>query len=188
MSVNIHGKEYRTVAERVNEVHDDQNEKPLSIETELVTYEGGLVVFKATVTTDNGKFNGHAYEIETASGINKTSALENCETSAVGRALAFAGYAGTEIASANEVENAINQQSAPRKQAPALKKWTAGTFSTRLGQAKLAFEKAGIVNVFSENLEANYGTSDPVEIVKLHLDKADEIIQGLTTAYNGEMK
>ena len=42
--------------------------------------------------------------------INKTSALENAETSAVGRALAFLGFAGTEIASADEVANAIKQQ------------------------------------------------------------------------------
>ncbi len=181
MSIQIHGKSYATVAERVNEIHTDQKDKPLSVETELITYEGGLVVFKAMVTTDSGTFTGHAYEIETASGINKTSALENCETSAVGRALAFAGYAGTEIASANEVEGAIKQQLA-------LKKWTSGTFSARLAQIKKGFESAGIVNVFNDNLEANYGTQDPVEIVKNHLDKADEIIQGLTVAYKQEAK
>ena len=181
MPVTIHGKEYLTVAERVNDIHEKQKDKPLSIETELLTYEGGLVVFKAVVTTDNGAYVGHAYEIETASGINKTSALENCETSAVGRALAFAGYAGSEIASANEVQQAVKQQAQP-------KKWSAGTFSARLGQIKKGFEAAGIVNVFNENLEANYKTKDPVEIVKNHLDKAETIIDGLTKAYHAEVK
>ena len=46
-----------------------------------------------------------------SSQINTTSALENCETSAIGRALASAGYHGTEFCSANELENALNQQS-----------------------------------------------------------------------------
>jgi len=181
MPVNSHGKEYFTVAERVENIHKDSKDKPLSIETEIVTYEGGLVVIKAIVTTDGGTFTGHAYEIETASGINKTSALENCETSAVGRALAFAGYAGAEIASANEVEQVVKQQEQP-------KKWTQGTFSARLSQIKKGFESMGLVNVFNDNLEANYGTKDPVEIVKSHLEKADEIIQGLTIAYKQEVK
>jgi len=48
--------------------------------------------------------------------INKTSAMENCETSAVGRALAFAGFGGSEIASANEVEAALAKQNAIQKQ------------------------------------------------------------------------
>lgn len=180
MPIKIHGKEYFTVAERVDMVHKD-NTDLLSVETEIVTYEGGLVVIKATVTTERGTFTGHAYEIETASGINKTSALENCETSAVGRALAFAGYAGTEIASANEVQQAVEKQSVA-------KQWTASTFSSRLSQIKQGFEASGIVNVFNENLEANYGTKDPVEIVKNHLDKANAVIDGLTKAYHQETK
>ena len=188
MTIKIHGKEYKTVAERVNEVHEAQTDKPLSIETEIVTYEGGLVVFKAIVTTDEGIFTGHAYEIETSRGINSTSALENCETSAVGRALAFAGYAGSEIASANEVQNAIQKQSAPKKQPSAPEKWTAGTFSTRLGQIKSGFESAGLLGVFSDHLEINYGSKNPVEVVKNHLEQADQIIEGLTKLYKAEAK
>ena len=53
---------------------------------------------------------GYAEEVRTASKINRTSALENAETSAVGRALAFFGLGGSEIASADEVANAIQQQ------------------------------------------------------------------------------
>ena len=117
MSVKIHRKEYKTVAERVNDIH--ANQENLSITTELVSWEGGIVIMKATVTilkADNpdspNVFTGHAYEKEGSTQINKTSALENCETSAIGRALAAAGYGGTEYASANEVENAIHQQKA----------------------------------------------------------------------------
>ena len=64
MTIKIHGKEYKTVAERVNEIHDDLKEKSLSIETELVSWADSVVVFKATVTTPQGVFTGHAYEDE----------------------------------------------------------------------------------------------------------------------------
>ena len=110
MPVTIHGKEYKTVAERVTEIHTTNKDKPLSIETDLVSWAEGVVIFKATVTTGGGVFTGYAYEHEGSSQINKTSALENCETSSIGRAVAAAGYSGTEYASANEVQNAISQQ------------------------------------------------------------------------------
>ena len=110
MPVLIHGREYKTVAERVTEIHKTNKGKALSIETDLVSWTEGIVVFKATVTTGSGIFTGYAYEREGASQINKTSALENCETSSIGRAVAAAGYSGTEYASANEVQNAVKQQ------------------------------------------------------------------------------
>ena len=116
MPVTIHGKEYKTVAERVSDIHNNNQDKALSIETELVSWNSGVVIFKSTVTTGSGVFTGYAYEKEGASQINKTSALENCETSSIGRALAAAGYGGTEYASANEVQNAIKQQKTTQTQ------------------------------------------------------------------------
>jgi hypothetical protein len=68
-----------------------------------------------TITTPDGSIvaQGHAHEEKTASSINKTSYVENCETSAVGRALAMLGIGiDTSIASANEVEEAIAKQQA----------------------------------------------------------------------------
>jgi len=123
MPVNIHGKEYHTVAERVNKFLDEMDGYGYII-TELISADENRVVMKAEVgigadvKTANGldlktiKATGYAEEVRGSTNINKTSALENCETSAVGRALAFAGYAGTEIASAEEVANAIGQQQA----------------------------------------------------------------------------
>jgi len=116
MPVIIHGKEYKTVAERVTEIHKINKDKAFSIETDLVSWTNGVVVFKATISTPNGVFTGHAYEREGTSQINKTSALENCETSSIGRAVAAAGYSGTEFASANEVQNAIHQQTNDKTQ------------------------------------------------------------------------
>lgn len=106
--VKIHNKEYQTVAKRVNDfraAHPD-----FTIETEVQS-NADVVVIKACIKDgDRLLATGYAEELRGSTNINKTSALENCETSAVGRALAFYGYGGTEIASANEVSNAIIQQ------------------------------------------------------------------------------
>ncbi len=109
--VNIHGKQYSTVALRVKEFRE-KHKLELSIVTELVERDDSTVVMKASIL--DGKQNpiatGYAEERRDASMINKTSALENCETSAIGRALAAFGMAGTEYASADEVANAISNQ------------------------------------------------------------------------------
>ena len=109
MPIKIHNKEYLTVAERINtfrEAHPDW-----CVTTELVSDDGILVVMKATIADHERVLStGYAEEIRGSSMINKTSALENAETSAVGRALAFFGLGGTEIASADEVASAIHAQ------------------------------------------------------------------------------
>lgn len=87
-----------------------------TIETELLSLVDGVAIFKAVVKDENGKVlgTGHAYEKEGNGFINKTSYIENCETSAVGRALAMVGIGiDTSIASKEEVENAkLNQEKA----------------------------------------------------------------------------
>ena len=117
MSVNIHGKEYFTVAERLNELNT-KVEGNYTLTTEMVHFENGEVIFKATLQIEENTFTGHAMEIEGSSTINKTSYLECAETSAIGRCLASAGYLGSEFASADEVATAIkNQDNSPTKQA-----------------------------------------------------------------------
>ena len=114
MPVTIHGKEYKTVAERLAEFHKDIVDHK-SIITEIIQFKDGIVVVKAVVKIHENVFCGHAYEDIGSSKINETSALENCETSAIGRALASAGYAGTEFCSADELVTALNKQNAPPK-------------------------------------------------------------------------
>lgn len=67
------------------------------VETDLVVCEKERYVFKAylfkDIKDDIAFATGHAEETVTSRGVNQTSALENCETSAIGRALANAGYA-----------------------------------------------------------------------------------------------
>lgn len=88
-----------------------------TIMTEMVSNENGVCVFKATVgfKDEDGERiilgEGTAYEKENSSFINQTSYIENCETSAVGRALGMAGFGiDTSIASYEEVKNAIVNQ------------------------------------------------------------------------------
>lgn len=108
-TVNIHGKEYKTVALRIQEFREKYPGH--TILTELVEANDTLVIVKATISWEGVVIaTGYAEEVRTASKINRTSALENAETSAVGRALAFFGLGGSEIASADEVANAISQQ------------------------------------------------------------------------------
>ena len=114
MSVKIHGKDYKTVAERVTEFHKEHKDNK-SILTEIIQFKDGIVVVKAVVKIGESIFCGHAYEELGSSKINETSALENCETSAIGRALASAGYLGSEFASADELVTALNKQNTPYK-------------------------------------------------------------------------
>ena len=107
---NIRGKEYQTVALRVQKFREAH---PAYALTSTVVYrDEECVVMQATIADETGRVlaNGHAEEYRKSSQVNKTSALENAETSAIGRALAAFGFGGTEFASANEVQNAIHQQ------------------------------------------------------------------------------
>jgi hypothetical protein len=108
--VNIRGKEYLTVAYRIKQFRVDHPD--WQIHTDIIKMDDDRVVVRAEIADSAGVTvaTGHAEEKRSASQINQTSALENCESSAVGRALAFAGYGGSEIASADEVQNAIYQQ------------------------------------------------------------------------------
>ena len=84
------------------------------IKSELIFNENGVCIFRAEVGIDDIVLGiGHAQEKESSSFINKTSYIENCQTSAVGRALGMAGFGiDTSVASAEEVQNAINNQRA----------------------------------------------------------------------------
>ena len=111
--VDIHGKEYKTVAYRNNELRQQYTIKDgWGIETEMLVNDETKVIMYAKLVDPNGKVagSGHAEEFRQATRINKTSAVENAETSAIGRALAAAGFAGTEFASADEVANALINQ------------------------------------------------------------------------------
>jgi len=109
--ITIHGKEYKTVALRVSEFRKEHG-NDLALITEILEIDTVRVCMKASIVDKDDRViaTGHAEEFRSSSMINKTSALENCETSAIGRALASLGLGGSEYASANEVQGAIAQQ------------------------------------------------------------------------------
>jgi|TARA_A100000171_G_C2133903_1_gene148620 hypothetical protein len=112
MPVKIHGKEYTTVVERINDFRNDERFEGWSIETDIISTDIENCIIKAIIKDSTGKIvgTGLAHEVQGSTNINKTSHVENCETSAIGRALANIGKAGTEYASANEVSDAIINQ------------------------------------------------------------------------------
>ncbi|BFN37808.1 hypothetical protein [Fidelibacter multiformis] len=107
--VLIEGNEYVTVHERLQMVHT--NHEKVSIETEIISIDQRSVTVKAVLKINGEVYTAHASEVFGSTEINETSALENAETSAVGRALAFAGYGITgSVASADEVIAAKKRQ------------------------------------------------------------------------------
>jgi len=114
---NIKGRQYSQVATRV-EVFRKHFGLNYGVTTELLPVpDESLVRVRATITDSNGAVlaTGMAEEDRRNGNINKTAALENCETSAIGRALAAFGLHGGEYATANEVEGKVAAQEAPAK-------------------------------------------------------------------------
>ena len=106
-TTDIKGKDYAEVNQRIKAFRMVYPNG--TIKTEMLSNENGVCVFRAKIMV-NGCIlgTGTAYEKEGSTFINKTSYIENCETSAVGRALGMAGFGiDTSVASAEEVQNAI---------------------------------------------------------------------------------
>lgn len=117
-TIPIRNKDYAQVAERIKAFRDLCVNG--QIVTEILSLEKGIVTMKATILDEKGNIlaTGHAQEDQSKGMINKTSFIENCETSAVGRALANCGFGiDAGVASAEEVQNAISIQEA--QEAPA---------------------------------------------------------------------
>lgn len=144
--VNIHGKEYKTVALRVAEFRADR--PGWSILTELVRADAEAVIMKCTVMDEAGRVIGTGFseEYRASSKINRTSALENSETSAIGRALASCGMAGTEYASADEVAGAISQQRVDELVGEASKRLMTHNEAVRDHFSSVCYIKEGVEN------------------------------------------
>ena len=128
MPIKIHDHIYITVAERVHALHEESFER-IEVQTEIVADSSDGVVFRAIVTTPKGVFVGHARSDKAARSIEGQSPYEVAETSAVGRALGFAGYGAVDsIASADEVIVAQGRTSTPpsAKPKPVLPVWLQG--------------------------------------------------------------
>ena len=175
-TTNIKGKEYAEVNQRIKAfraVFPDG-----FIESYLISNDDGIAVFKAEVGFfDETGFKrvlgtGTAYEKESSSFINKTSYIENCETSAVGRALGMAGFGiDTSVASAEEVGNAIFNQNKRGKKS-----------SQYMDDEKLKelVELAEGFNWTEEKLLENIQKRYKKSIMELDIDEYTQIVNGLT--------
>ena len=112
-TTNNRGKQYVEVNERIKFFRQEEQYKHWSLITEFPVLDSEQCVCKASIADTEHRIiaTGHAHEVQGSSNINKTSYVENCETSAIGRALAMLGIGiDTSIASANEVSDAIAKQ------------------------------------------------------------------------------
>lgn len=144
-TLSIKGKEYVQVTERVKAFRSICPNG--SITTEIISMDGEKVVMKSTVCDgDTVLGTGLAYERESSSYINKTSYIENCETSAVGRALGFCGIGiDGSMCSAEELVNAITQQ----------KQIEAQEARTKKGRNKVSAEEAAEIRGMCETCGVN---------------------------------
>lgn len=134
------------------------------INTHIESNDNGVVIMKADVYRDMSdafpSSTGHAYEKEGSSYINKTSYIENCETSAVGRALAILGFEiKKSVASKEEVANAQHQQNQTQPQQPKPTQGTADT-ATFPSEAQMKMINAKLAN-------CGYGKGDMPTILSV---------------------
>ena len=160
-TTNIKGKQYAEVHERIKHFRGEPNYASLGINTEVLEWDKDKeeIVIRATIYDTSSDIGGilasgiaHERRDDKNSFVNKTSYVENAETSAIGRALACMGI-GIEdaYASAFEVANAIAQQDGKKK------------------------DHLKVVETPKESAK-----TDSIDSIPTH-DSSDEIVQNLTT-------
>ena len=158
LRTDIRGKAYINVAQRIDgfwELYPDG-----SLVTELLADDGNRCTFRATAYDGEGRrlATGHAFE-ERSGRVNTTSYVENCETSAVGRALGNLGIGSTEhVASADEMRGALEAQGDEQ----------AGRRAAYIERARALRSECIALGIAPEGVDgwaqANVGTADPDEM------------------------
>lgn len=120
MPVDVHGKTYWTVAERLNLANGEGYEPPkVVIKTETQVFQVGHITYvRVTAEFAGGqRHDGVAMvNLDATSPAERNAPLETAQTSALGRALAFAGYYGSPEGIAGAEEIALAQQRESRGQ------------------------------------------------------------------------
>ncbi len=168
-SINIKGKEYVEVNERLKYFRNNYPEH--SLITEIVQCTEEHCVMKAIIAHGGSVIaTGHAHETKSASFINKTSYVECCETSAWGRALANFGIGiDASVASAQEVVNAIAQTEIPKKvkKISSKKKLTSSQFD-----AMMKHIRDGESLVVQQRMESYSMTEDQRKLLIAEIQKS----------------
>jgi hypothetical protein len=199
-TINIHGKNYVEVNERIK--YFRENYKGWSLISELIDLTENRCVIKASITNEKDKViaTGIAYEVMGSSYINKTSFIENCETSAWGRALGNLGIGiDTSIASAFEVNNAIIQQETKPKTKEKLNDSKYQAMIVALGDGKIDVvkermnnykltkkQKENLNKLIKENIK-EINEAGKSEIKEKKLAVINETIEGLDSFLNNNI-
>ena len=195
-AIELKGKQYLQVVDRVNLFRYHYG-MAYTIDTEILADDGTRVLMVASIKDNDGRVVGRGYaeEIRNAGPVNRTSAVENCETSAIGRALANIGLAGNEYASAFEMGNIENKEKAKVSQEKVQKEADAEEFDQMQAISKLMMAGLGVPSL--KQLRANWAKNkDALEIMKNKYPKMhEELYQGFIKASeklkaieNGETK
>ena len=167
-TIKIHSKDYADVAFRVGMLRKNLG-LDATIKSELLYHDDKKVIVRSEIWID-GKLvsTGLAEELKSSSRINQLSSLEVAETSAVGRAAAFAGLTNDNIASSNEVSNAIVAS------------------DTKLTAALTELDKVSHVGAYQEWLSTNKELMQDVKASNAHawqefLEKFNHIKSNLET-------
>ena len=145
------GKKYYTVASRHKVFIKHTKDEHPTINTDIIPElcNDKRVAVKCTIDCAAGKYTGLAMEEFSFGYVNKTSALENAETSALGRALASFGLHGSEFCSADELTNAILNKDNKKDEEDELYKATAKDVASDRKQISLA-NKIGAIKAHFE--------------------------------------
>jgi len=110
-SLNLRGNDYTQVQQRL-EAFRKHAGTSYTLDSEILINDGKTILIRASILDKEGRViaTGLAEELRGSSNVNKTSAIENCETSAWGRALANLGLHGGKMASVEEIKIAKNKE------------------------------------------------------------------------------
>ena len=136
-TINIKGKKYVEVNERLK--YFRSNYPNYSLTSKITHIDSEMVVVQSDILDPEGnvKATGHAHEEKGANYINKTSYVENCETSSWGRCLANFGIGIDEsVASAQELQMAISKDNKPSTNGVVKKKMTIEIYQAMMKSIK----------------------------------------------------
>ena len=174
--VSIHGNDYETVALRVTKFREDNPN--WTIKTKAIG-AGQYVTFRASIYNEEGRLiaTGHAEEERGAAGGFNGSELECCETSAVGRALAFYKFPGTFLRSADEMSDALIAQGVKN-----LEKWY-GEWMKIIREPEMLGKILTIKDLLSsEDDEGNPKTPEYALVAEMVMDMTDDQQQAMRKA------
>lgn len=184
-AINIRGKEYVTVSERLKAFRD--NFKDYALITEIIELGADFATIKASVIDNNGvlRATGFAREVVAKSPINKFAFLENAETSAIGRALGNFGIGiDTAVCTADELLMKLSQElvKAPAEK-PAKKE---PTLTERVAGFKKYIANAGLDELNSEKYKAKFNAllemlpeEQQSELTAIHNERAMVLMKGV---------